>query len=122
MPDSITGSVEGEAETAAAFVALAARAENDAEAAARAAAIVAAAAGGFAPVATGALAASYGVQDRFVVNPMPYAAFVEYGTAMIRPAFAVGQAWDTQAGAIEAVYAAWMAEQARSVGFDATSG
>ena len=122
MADSITGSVEGVEETQAAFLALAAQAANDQEAAAKAAAIVAAAAGPLAPYVTGALAASYGVQDRFIVNPTAYAGFVEYGTRQMPGAFVVGRAWDTSASAIEAAYSEWLASQARAIGFEATSG
>lgn len=120
--NEVTGSVEGVEETQAAFLALAARAGNDQEAAAKAAAVVAAAAGPLAPRLTGALAASYGVEDRFVVNPLPYAGFVEYGANGVAPSYVVGRAWDTQAATIEAVYAEWLAGQARAEGFEATSG
>jgi hypothetical protein len=119
----VEASVDGGPETSAALIAFATAMENDAVAAAQAAAIVAGVAGGSAPVRTGALAASYGVQDTYVVNPLQYAGPIEYGVPDLgmAPQFVVTNAWESSAGQVEAVYSTWAAEQARAVGLEATS-
>ena len=119
----IEASVEGGPETAAALLGFAAAAGNDAVAAAQAAAIVAAVAGGNAPVRTGALAASYGVQDTYIVNPLQYAGPIEYGVPSLgmAPQYVVRDAWESSAAQIEAVYSEWLAAQGRALGLEARS-
>ena len=118
----IDASIEGEAETKAALAAFADRAATDTEAAAKAAAVVAGTAGGLAPVRTGALAASYGVQDTYVVNPLPYAGPIEYGTAIMPAHNVVGQAWEASGAQVVEVYEQVYAENARALGFETTTG
>lgn len=120
----ITGEVVGEAETKQAFNALASRVENDQAAAAKAASVVAAAAGGLAPVRTGLLAASYGVQDVYVINPLPYAAPIEYGVPSkgMAPQYVIRTAFDNAGEQVVEVYEQWIVQQAGAVGIDASGG
>ena len=120
----ITGEVVGAAETQAAFNNLASRVENDAAAATKVAGVVAGKAGSFAPIRTGFLAGSFGVQDVFVISDAPYAGYVEYGVPSLgmAPQYMVQQAFETSAGEIDAVYSDWIASEAKAMGFEATSG
>lgn len=117
----IKGEVVGEAETKAAFNALASRMETDA-AASQAATVVANAAGGLAPVRTGLLAASYGVQEAFVINPLPYAAAIEYGVPSkgMAPAYVIRTAFDNAGEQVVDVYERWIVQQATAVGLEAS--
>ena len=119
----ITGEVTGAAETKAAFTTLASRVENDTVAASQAATIVANAAGGLAHSRTGLLAASYGVQEAFVINPLPYAAAIEYGVPFkgMGPQYVIRTAFDNAGEQVVDVYEQWIKQQATSVGID-TSG
>jgi len=119
----ITGEVTGEAETKAAFNNLASRVVNDVEAASKTAGIVASKAGSFAPVRTGLLAASFGVQDRFVINDVPYAGYVEHGVPSLgmAPQYMVRQAFESSADQIDAIYSQWIASEAKSAGIEATT-
>lgn len=114
----IEAEVTGGPETAKALIDFATRAENDAEAAAQAGAIVAGVAGSLAPVATGALAGSYGVQDTYIVSPLQYAGPIEYGTDRMAAQYVVRNAWENSAGQIESVYSAWLAAQGSAVGLE----
>lgn len=118
MTDRVEATVEGGPETAKALIDFAERAANDAEAAAQAGAIVAGVAGSLAPVATGALAGSYGVQDTYVVNPLQHAGPIEYGTDRMAPQYVVQNAWENSAAQVEAVYSAWLAAQGSAVGLE----
>ena len=118
----IDADIQGEAETKAALAAFAARAEQDTEAAAKAAALVAGVAGGLAPVRTGALAASYGVQETYVVNPLPYAGPIEYGTDRMGAQYVVQNAWDAAAAQVVEAYEQVYAANAKALGFETTSG
>lgn len=120
----ITGEVQGEAETKTAFNKLASQVVNDAEAAAKVAILVAGKASNFAPIRTGLLAASYGTQDRYVINTAPYSGYVEHGVPSLgmAPAFTVKQAFETSAAEIDAIYSQWIAGKATAVGIEATGG
>lgn len=122
MSDKIEAEISGEAETKAAFAAFASWAEQDTAAAAQAAAAVASTAGGLAPVRTGALAGSYGVEDVYVVNPLPYAGPIEYGTAIMPAHNVVGQAWEAAGSQVVAVYESAYVAQGRALGFEVTGG
>ena len=115
-----TVTVEGVAETQAAFTAFAKRAAKDEEPATAGGQLVAPAASALAPVRTGALAAAYAVRKRYVVNRLPYAGPVEFGQPArgIAPQFPLTEALDANAAAIEDIYASWIAEQAAAAGFD----
>jgi hypothetical protein len=113
--------VTGVPETQAALAAFGDRAANDAEIAAQAAGVVAAAAQAAAPVRTGLLAGSYGVQDRYVVNPVEYAPFVEFGTDRMAPHYVITNAMEASVEQVGQMYAEWLAQQAGAVGFDAKS-
>ena len=119
----ITGEVIGAKETQAAFNRLASRIESDATAATKTAAVVAAKAGMLAPVLTGALAGSYGVEDVNVVSSVPYAIYIEYGAPArnMTPQYVVQEAFEASAAQIEEVYSQWIASEARSAGFEATT-
>lgn len=119
----ITGEVEGEAETKAAFISLASKIENDAVAATKAATVVANAAGSLAPVRTGALASSYGVQESYIISSVPYAVYIEYGAPArnMSPQYIVEKAFELSAAPVEDVYSQWIAGEAKSVGFEATT-
>jgi hypothetical protein len=120
----IDAEVIGEAEVKAAFNNLASRVETDTQAATKTAAIVASKAGSLAPVRTGALASSYGVEDVYVISSVSYAVYIEYGAPArgMAPQYIVQQAFDTSAEQIEQVYSQWIASEAKSVGLEATSG
>jgi len=112
--------VTGIPETKAALNAFGERAANDVEVAGQAAAIVAAAASVRAPVRTGALAASYGVEERYVVNPLPYAGPIEFGVPDLgmAPQFVIGGAMESSAEQVAIMYADWLAIQADAVGLE----
>jgi hypothetical protein len=116
--------VTGIPETKAALAAFGERAANDTEVAGQAASIVAAAASVRAPVLTGALAASYGVSERFVVNPLPYAGPVEFGVPELgmEPRFVIGGAMEASAEQVAQMYAEWLAAQAGAVGLEGKAG
>jgi hypothetical protein len=116
--------IQGQAETEAAFKDLATRVENDAEAATKVASLVAGKASQFAPVRTGLMAGSYGVQDRYVVNVAPYAGFVEYGVPSLEmaPQNTVQRAFEASSEQIEKVYSQWIAREASAVGLESNSG
>jgi hypothetical protein len=113
--------VTGIEETNAALAAFGDRAANDLEIAGQAAAIVAAAAGAGAPVRTGALAAGYGVVERYVNNPVEYAPFVEFGTDRMVPQYVITNAMEASTEQVAAMYAEWLANQAQQVGFESKS-
>ena len=116
--------IQGQAETEKAFTNLASRVTNDAEAASKVASIVANKAAQFAPVRTGLMAGSYGVQDRYVVNDTAYSGYVEHGVPSLGmvPQNTVKQAFETSADQIEQIYSQWIAKEATSVGLESTSG
>jgi hypothetical protein len=120
----ITGEVEGSEQTQAAFNELADKVKNDAPAASQVAAIVAGKAGSFAPIRTGLLASSFGVQDRYIVNSAPYSGYVEYGVPSLgmAPMYMVQQAFDVSVAEIDNAYSQWIASEAKSSGFEAQSG
>jgi HK97 gp10 family phage protein len=113
--------VTGIPETKAALAAFGERASNDAEVATQAAGIVAAAARVSAPVRTGLLAASYTVEERYVVNPIEYAPFVEFGTDRVAPQAVITNAMEASAEQVAQLYAEWLAQQAGQLGFEAKS-
>jgi len=113
--------VTGVPETQAALNAFGERAANDAEVAGQAAAVVAAAAGVRAPVRSGLLAGSYAVEDRYVVNPIEYAPFVEFGTDRMVAQNVIGGAMEASAEQVGIMYAEWLAAQADAVGLEGTS-
>lgn len=113
--------VTGIEETNAALAAFGERAANDLEIAGQAAAIVAAAAGAGAPVRTGALAAGYGVVERYVNNPVEYAPFVEFGTDRMAPQYVITNAMEASTEQVAAMYAEWLATQADAVGLEGSS-
>jgi len=110
--------VTGIPETKAALNALGERAANDAEVATQAAGIVAAAARVSAPVRTGLLAASYAVEERYVVNAIEYAPFVEFGTDRMAPQAVITNAMEASAEQVAIMYADWLATQADAVGLE----
>jgi hypothetical protein len=115
--------VTGIEETNAALAAFGERAANDAEVAGQAAALVAAAAGVAAPVRSGLLAGSYGVEDRYVVNPIEYAPFIEFGTDRMAAQHVIGGAMEASAEQVGIMYAEWLTAQADAAGLDgSTSG
>lgn len=115
--------VTGIEETNAALAAFGERAANDAEVAGQAAALVAAAAGVAAPVRSGLLAGSYGVEDRYVVNPIEYAPFVEFGTERMAAQHVIGGAMEANVEQVGIMYAEWLAAQADATGLEGgTSG
>lgn len=113
--------VTGVPETQAALNAFGERAANDAEVANQAAQLVAGAARVAAPVRTGTLAAGYGVEDRYVVNPTDYAPFVEFGTDRMVAQNVIGGAMEASAEQVGQMYAEWLAGQADAVGLEGTS-
>ena len=119
----ITGEVIGEKETQAAFASLATKVETDTQGATKAAAVVASKAATLAPVRTGVLAGSYGVEDVNVISSAPYAVYIEYGAPArnMAPQYVVQQAFETSAAQIEQVYSQWIASTATSIGFEATT-
>jgi hypothetical protein len=122
VSDKITAEVEGGPETQAALAAFAAKAEQDTEAAAKAAAVVASAASSLAPVRTGALAASYTVADVYVVNPLPYAGPIEYGTDRMAAQNVVHNAWEAAGPQVVEAYEQVYAANAKALGFETTNG
>jgi hypothetical protein len=113
--------VTGIEETNAALAAFGERAANDAEVAGQAAALVAAAAGVAAPVRSGLLAGSYGVEDRYVVNPIEYAPFVEFGTDRMAAQHVIGGAMEANVEQVGIMYAEWLATQADAAGLDGST-
>ena len=113
--------VTGVDETVAALNAFAERAANDIEVAGQAAAVVAAAAQAGAPVRSGALAAGYGVVERYVSNPVDYAPFVEFGTERMAPQYVITNAMEASADQVAQMYADWLAQQGSAAGFEAKS-
>jgi len=113
--------VTGIPETQAALNAFGERAANDAEVANQAAAVVAAAARIGAPVRSGLLAGSYAVEDRYVVSPVEYAPFVEFGTDRMVAQNVIGGAMEASSEQVGQMYAEWLAAQADAVGLEGKS-
>ena len=122
MSDKVEATVEGGPETAAALTAFAARIEADTQGPAKAAAIVAGIAGSLAPVLTGALAASYGVQDVYVVNPLQYAGPIEYGTDRMAAQYVVTNAWESAGAQVVDAFEQVYAQDAKALGFETSTG
>jgi hypothetical protein len=112
--------VEGVEETAAAFQKLNAQIVNDLQPAQQVAQLGAHGASSRAPVLTGALASQYGVQDRFVVNDLPYSVYVEFGTQFMGAQYPVQLSLDAILPEAEQIYSDWVKKQIEGVGFDST--
>lgn len=112
--------VTGVEEVNAALNALGKAIVNDLQPAAQVAALGAAGASQRAPVITGELASGYGVQDRFVINDVSYASFVEFGTRFMEGQFPIQQSLDAISSEAEQIYNDWAKQQIEAVGFDAT--
>lgn len=112
--------VLGVEETNAAFNELSRKVVNDLQPAQKVAELGAAGARSNAPVRTGELASQYSVQDRYVVNDMDYALFVEVGTAHMDAQYPIQRSLDAIEKQAEEIYNDWVMQQARETGFDTT--
>jgi hypothetical protein len=112
--------VEGAEETAVALQQLKSKVVNDLQPAQQVAQLGAQGAGSRAPVRTGELASMYSVEDRYIVNPVPYALFVEVGTQSMQAQYPVQLSLDAIESQAEAIYSDWVKQQIEGVGFDAT--
>jgi HK97 gp10 family phage protein len=113
-------SLTGVDETVSAFDALGKSLTNDVEPASKVAALAADKAMAIAPVLTGALSSSYAVEERFIVSPLPYSIYVEYGTIYMGAQHIVQRSLDAVADKVEPIYNDWVKQEAERVGFDAT--
>jgi len=110
----------GADETVSALKQLGERIANDAAAAGKVAELAASGARDIAPFVTGELASGYGVQDRYIVNPVPYALYVEYGTENMDAQYPVKRTLEAIEGQAVDIYSQWSQEQIAGAGFDAT--
>jgi len=71
-----------------------------------------------APVVTGELAAGYAVQDRFVVNPVDYSLYVEYGTQYMEAQYPIRNSLEVLESQAEQIYGDWSQKMASEAGFE----
>jgi hypothetical protein len=108
--------VTGVPETVAKFDRLGQLVEDDAAPANQAAQVAASAASSFAPVLTGELASMYQASERFVINPLSYAGFVEYGARGVAPMFPIHRGLDATLDETERIYQQFVEDQIRKAG------
>lgn len=118
MPNGVE--ITGVDETNAALKAFGGAVAKDTEAARKVAELIARGARGNAPVLTGELAASYRVQDQYVVNDVSYATFVEYGTWKTDAQYPIRDAAESSMEQAEQIYSDMAIQKAREQGFDTT--
>lgn len=108
--------VTGIPEVTSALHRLGQQVEKDDEPAAKSATLVAGAAGSYAPVLTGMLASSYAADERYIINPMPYARFVEYGSYNVSPSFPIHRAVEANMPQIVQIYSDFVGDKIDEVG------
>ena len=118
MTEPISYTVDGVPETTAAFREFAAQVANDEAAANKAAGLIAAQARGIAPVVSGLLSGGYAAAGRFIVNPVPYAHIVEYGSVYMSGQYIIARSVDAVVEDVVNVYADFVQEKADGVGFE----